>query len=413
MGDSMKFTIYTFGCKVNQYESNMIKENMLRHNFLYTPNFANADIFIINTCTVTNTADQKCLKFIRRMQKKYPDKISVVVGCSVQNNPEVYQNLKIDLLLGNKGKSQIAEYILDFLANHQSLFAVDPKRDIVFENMFINRYDHARAFIKIEDGCDNFCTYCVIPFVRGSVRSKDYNLILEEAKCLAKDHHEIVLTGIHTGHYENSNHDLSDLILDLAKIPDLQRIRISSIEITELNDKFLNVLKTCPKLVDHLHIPLQAGSNPILKAMNRKYDLAYFFNKVDEIRKIRPNISLTTDVIVGFPGETTENFAETLENCQKLAFSKIHVFPYSPREGTKAASMPNQIPDKEKKERVKKLLALSEQLEKAYFEQFKGHEVDVLVEKVQDGQSYGHTSNYLEVKLDEKLEIGQIYKRIL
>lgn len=409
----MKFTIYTFGCKVNQYESNMMKEQLLSHNFLYVPNLEEADIYIINTCTVTNTADQKCLKLLKRYQKKYPHKISVVVGCSVQNNPEVYKDLNVDILLGNKDKSKIAEVLLSFLNNHEKFNYIDINRSLVFENMFINNFDRARAFIKIEDGCDNFCSYCVIPFVRGSVRCKEFALIIEEAKCLAQNHQEIVLTGIHTGHYNKDGHDLSDVIIALSEIPNLKRIRISSIEITELNTKFMDCLKSCPKLVDHLHIPLQSGSDKILKLMNRKYDLEYFANKLKEIRKIRPNISITTDIIVGFPGEEEKDFENTLKMAKEFNFSKIHVFPYSPRKGTKAASMACQVLDATKKERVKRLLELSNVLEQNYYEKNKGQEVDILIEKIVDNKSYGHTGNYLEVAIDEKLEVGKIYKRIL
>ena len=409
----MKFTIVTFGCKVNQYESNMMKEQMLQHHFLYVDKITEADIFIINTCTVTNTADQKCLKLVRRYLRNYPDKVSVVVGCSVQNNEAKYQDLGINILLGNKDKSQVAEIISKYLRDKQAYQFITKNRQLPFENMQLETYDHIRAFIKIEDGCDNFCSYCIIPFVRGKVRSKDYDLVLAEAKCLAKNHPEIVLTGIHTGHYLSNGHDLADLITDLSKIPELKRIRLSSIEVTELNDHFLAILKNCPKLVDHLHIPLQAGSDFVLKAMNRKYDIAYFGEKIAEIRQIRPNIAISTDIIVGFPGETEAMFQETLAISQKLAFSKIHVFPFSPRKGTVAAAMDNQVSEAEKHERVKRLMALSAELEKKYYQKFQGQMVDVLIEKSADGKSVGHTGNYLEVTLNETLTVGQIYSRVL
>ncbi len=410
---TMKFTIVTFGCKVNQYESNMMKEQMLQHHFLYVDKITEADIFIINTCTVTNTADQKCLKLVRRYLRNYPDKVSVVVGCSVQNNEAKYQDLGINILLGNKDKSQVAEIISKYLTDKQAYQFITKNRQLPFENMQLETYDHIRAFIKIEDGCDNFCSYCIIPFVRGKVRSKDYDLVLAEAKCLAKNHPEIVLTGIHTGHYFSNGHDLADLIIDLSKIPELKRIRLSSIEVTELNDHFLATLKNCPKLVDHLHIPLQAGSDFVLKAMNRKYDIAYFREKIAEIRQIRPNIAISTDIIVGFPGETEAMFQETLAISQKLAFSKVHVFPFSPRKGTVAAAMDNQVSEAEKHERVKRLMALSAELEKEYYQKFHGQTVDVLIEKSTDGKSVGHTGNYLEVTLNETLTVGQIYSRVL
>jgi threonylcarbamoyladenosine tRNA methylthiotransferase MtaB len=410
----MKFNIVTFGCKVNQYESNMMKEKMLSSNFFYEENMRDANIIIVNTCSVTNVADKKCLKMIRRIKREYPNALLVVAGCSSQNNQNVYEALDIDILLGNKDKSKIAELIKEYLDTEKKYVKFYNERDLDFEDMLINDYNHVRAFVKIEDGCDNFCSYCIIPFVRGSVRSKDFDTVIKEAKLLTEHgHKEIVLTGIHTGHYMSNNHDLTDLINELSKIDDLLRIRISSIEITELNDKFLEMLKINKKVCNHLHIPLQAGSDEILKRMNRKYDLAYYEEKINKIRGIRPDISITTDIIVGFPYETDELFSETLEFSKKMNFSKIHVFPYSIRVGTAAASMPNQVDEVTKKVRVKKLMALSEKQEKEYYEKFKGKELDILVEECDNNVSIGHTSNYLMVTLNENLLVGKIYKRIL
>lgn len=410
----MKFNIVTFGCKVNQYESNMMKEKMLSSNFFYEENMRDANIIIVNTCSVTNVADKKCLKMIRRIKREYPNALLVVAGCSSQNNQNVYEALDVDILLGNKDKSKIAELIKEYLDTERKYVKFYNERDLEFEDMLIKDYNHVRAFIKIEDGCDNFCSYCIIPFVRGSVRSKDFDTVIKEAKLLTEHgHKEIVLTGIHTGHYMSNNHDLTDLINELSKIDDLLRIRISSIEITELNDKFLEMLKNNNKVCNHLHIPLQAGSDEILKRMNRKYDLAYYEDKINKIRSIRPDISITTDIIVGFPYETDELFNETLEFSKKMNFSKIHVFPYSIRVGTAAASMPNQVDETTKKVRVKKLMALSEKQEKEYYEKFKGKELDILVEECDNNVSIGHTSNYLMVTLNENLLVGKIYKRIL
>jgi len=410
----MKFNIVTFGCKVNQYESNMMKEKMLSSNFFYEENMSDANIIIVNTCSVTNVADKKCLKMIRKIKREYPNALLVVAGCSSQNNQNVYEALNIDILLGNKDKSKIAELIKEYLDTEKKYVKFYNERNLDFEDMLINDYNHVRAFVKIEDGCDNFCSYCIIPFVRGSVRSKDFDTVIKEAKLLTEHgHKEIVLTGIHTGHYMSNNHDLTDLINELSKIDDLLRIRISSIEITELNDKFLEMLKINKKVCNHLHIPLQAGSDEILKRMNRKYDLAYYEEKINKIRGIRPDISITTDIIVGFPYETDELFSETLEFSKKMNFSKIHVFPYSIRVGTAAASMPNQVDEVTKKVRVKKLMALSEKQEKEYYEKFKGKELDILVEECDNNVSIGHTSNYLMVTLNENLLVGKIYKRIL
>ena len=410
----MKFNIVTFGCKVNQYESNMMKERMLSSNFFYVENMNEANIIIVNTCSVTNVADKKCLKMIRRIKREYPNSILVVAGCSSQNKQEIYENLDIDILIGNKDKSKIDVLLKEYIETHKRYVKFYNDRNLEFEDMLISDYNHIRAFIKIEDGCDNFCSYCIIPYVRGSVRSKNFETVIKEAKLLTqKGHKEIVLTGIHTGHYMDNNHDLTDLINELSKIEDLLRIRISSIEITELNDKFLNMLSTNKKVCDHLHIPLQAGSDENLKKMNRKYDLKYYEEKIKKIRMIRPDISITTDIIVGFPYETDELFNETLEFSRKMNFSKIHVFPYSIRIGTSAANMPNQVDEKVKKERVKKLMDLSEVMEKEYYNKFVGKELDILVEECDNNVSIGHSSNYLMVTLNETLEVGQIYKRII
>lgn len=410
----MKFNIVTFGCKVNQYESNMMKERMLSSNFFYVENISEANIIVVNTCSVTNVADKKCLKMIRRIKREYPNSILVVAGCSSQNKQEIYENLDIDILIGNKDKSKIDILLKEYIKTHKRYVKFYNDRKLDFEDMLISDYNHIRAFIKIEDGCDNFCSYCIIPYVRGSVRSKNFETVIKEAKLLTqKGHKEIVLTGIHTGHYMDNDYDLTDLINELSKIEDLLRIRISSIEITELNDKFLNMLSTNKKVCDHLHIPLQAGSDEILKKMNRKYDLKYYEEKIKKIRMIRPNISITTDIIVGFPYETDKLFNETLEFSRKMNFSKIHVFPYSIRLGTSAANMPNQVDESIKKERVKKLMDLSEIMEKEYYNKFVGKELDILVEECDNNVSIGHSSNYLMIRLNEKLEVGQIYKRII
>lgn len=410
----MKFNIVTFGCKVNQYESNMMKERMLSSNFFYVENISEANIIVVNTCSVTNVADKKCLKMIRRIKREYQNSILVVAGCSSQNKQEIYENLDIDILIGNKDKSKIDILLKEYIKTHKRYVKFYNDRKLDFEDMLISDYNHVRAFIKIEDGCDNFCSYCIIPYVRGSVRSKNFETVIKEAKLLTqKGHKEIVLTGIHTGHYMDNDYDLTDLINELSKIEDLLRIRISSIEITELNDKFLNMLSTNKKVCDHLHIPLQAGSDEILKKMNRKYDLKYYEEKIKKIRMIRPDISITTDIIVGFPYETDKLFNETLEFSRKMNFSKIHVFPYSIRLGTSAANMPNQVDESIKKERVKKLMDLSETMEKEYYNKFVGKELDILVEECDNNVSIGHSSNYLMIRLNEKLEVGQIYKRII
>lgn len=403
----MKFYIETLGCKVNSYESNYITESLVNNGFLLTYDVVEADIIIINTCTVTNVADNKSLKIVRRLKRENEEAIFVVCGCSVQNDKEKYKDYDIDILIGNKEKSKVVELLNEFIDNNNNnnkYEYIDKNRNLEFEDMEISNFNHTRAFIKIQDGCDNFCSYCIIPFVRGKCRSKDFNKVIEEAKLLVENNHkEIVLTGIHTGSYNDSGRDLVDLINELSKIEGLLRIRLSSVEITELNDKFIQMLKENKKFCNHLHIPLQAGSDEILKIMNRKYNLEYFYKKLCQIREVVSDISITTDVIVGHPYETNELFEKTLETCKKFNFSKIHVFPFSERKGTKSSLMPNIVDVKEKKNRVKKLLELSNMLEKEYYLQFKGKEVEVLIEENKDNYSIGHTSNYLQVKIPEKL----------
>ena len=320
--------------------------------------------------------------------------------------------MDIDILLGNKDKSKIVTLINNFKNNHEKYIKFYDDRDLDFEDMTVKEFtSHARAFVKIQDGCNNFCSYCVIPYVRGNIRSKDFNKALEEIKTLVKNNHkEIVLTGIHTGSYgAGLNYDLSDLLHEMNKIEGLERIRISSIEVTELNDKFLNELKENKKICNHMHIPLQAGSDEILKKMNRKYDLKYFFEKINKIREIRPDISITTDVIVGHPYETEELFLKTIETCKKIKFAKIHVFPYSKRDGTASSRMSNQVSDVDKKIRSHKLIEISNELEKEYAKKFIGKKLDVLIEENYGEKSIGHTSNYLRLEIPKILEINQIY----
>lgn len=410
----MKFNIITLGCKVNSYESNFMKEALVKNGFSFCNLNEKCDILILNTCTVTDTSDKKSLKEVRRLKRENPNAILVVCGCSVQNDKTKYDDLGINILMGNINKSNIVSIIEKYLDDKTPVEYLAKTRDLPFENMEVDISDHTRAYIKIEDGCDNFCSYCIIPFVRGKKRSKDFSLVLREVQHLANNgYKEIVLTGIDTGGYESNGKDLTDLIHEMSKINGIERIRQSSIEITQINKKFIEELKNNKKICDHIHIPLQSGSDSILKLMNRKYDLKYFFDKIDMIRSVRPDISITTDVIVGFPGETDEMFLETMETCKKINFSKIHAFPYSERKGTKASMMDGKVPESVKHERVKKLLELSDSLEKSYYDKFKGKNKDVLIEEVNEFGSKGHTSNYLMVHTNEKLQKGEIYNLIV
>jgi len=407
----MKFKIITLGCKVNKYESEMMREKLISNNYIET--FDNdANIIIINTCSVTNMSDLKSRKLIRYNQRENKGAITVVCGCSAQYKQEELNDLNIDILIGNNEKSNIVELIENYKKTNKKYISFISSRKLEFEDMEINNFEHTRAYIKIEDGCNNFCSYCIIPFVRGNVRSKDMDKVIDEAKTLVNNNFkEIVLTGIDTGSYGvDKGYDLTDLLVELSKIDSLKRIRLSSIDIYDLSDKFINFLKNDNKLCDHLHISLQSGSDKILKLMNRKYTGEEYLNTINKIRKVRPNINITTDVIVGFPGETEEDFNDCIEFCKKVAFSKIHVFPYSKRNGTKACVLDNQIDSKTKKDRSRKLIEVSNELELKYYNKFLNKELEVLIEEVDDNYSIGHTSNYIKVYINNKLDRNEFYR---
>lgn len=398
----MKFQIYTLGCKVNTYESNVMRDALLNKGYFEVDLKEKADITIINTCTVTNTADSKSMKVIRQAIRRNENAIIVVCGCLVQNKKEEVSKIDgVDIVIGNINKSKIVDYIEKYIEEKKQEVDVRNIMNTNFEPMMLNNFNKTRAFVKIQDGCNNFCSYCIIPYTRGNVRSKDKRSVLKEIQLLVDEgHKEVVLTGIHTGNYgaEFANYKFADLLKDIVKIDKLERLRISSIEITEINDDVMEVIKENNILVDHMHIPLQSGSDAVLKRMNRKYDKEYFINKIKKLRKIRPNISITTDVIVGFPGETEEEFEETIETIKKIKFTKLHVFPYSKREGTKAAIMDGQVDENIKKKRVKILLQLSKELEYNYMEKFIGKKVIFIPEMAKEEYIIGHTGNFLNVK---------------
>lgn len=407
----MKFKVINLGCKVNTYESTYVEEDLIKNEFMEASSLDDANIIVVNTCSVTNNADSKCKKMIRRIRKENKDAILVVCGCSVQNNFEEYQSYDIDILLGNDNKSKIVEYIKTYMQNKEKIYIHNPSRNKCFDNMILSKFTkHTRAFIKIEDGCDNFCSYCVIPLLRGSIRCKKFEDIIYEANLLAKNkHQEIVLVGIHTGSYNDNGKTLVDVIDEISKIKEISRIRLSSVEITELDDRFMDLLKNDKKLVSHLHIPLQAGSDEILKVMNRKYDTAYYENIINKIRSIRPEINITTDVIVGHPYETEELFNKSYDFCKKMKFGKIHVFPYSVRNNTKAALMEKQVSSNDKKIRTEKLLKLSDELEENYECQFIGKEMSIITEMNNQGSIVGFTNNYIKINVnsDKKLSTNE------
>ncbi len=402
----MKFIIETLGCKVNSYESNVMIDLLINNGFIEAKEGEIADIYIINTCTVTNNADHKSVKVIKQAIKKNSDAIIIVTGCLSQTNEAKINEIDgVDIIIGNVNKSKIVDYINNYIEEKEQIRDVVDICNVEFEQMNLNNFNKTRAFVKIQDGCNNYCSYCIIPYARGNIRSRQPEDILKEIHHLVENgHKEIVLTGIHTGSYgiEFKNYDLSNLLLNIIKIKGIERIRISSIEITELNEDFMEVLKNNPIIVDHMHIPLQSGSDSILKLMNRKYNVQYFIDKINKIREIRPNILITTDVIVGFPGETDEYFLETIDTINKIGFSKLHVFPYSKRNGTVAALMKNQVDNSIKKARVHELLKLSKELELKTMESYIGKQLSFLPEIEKNGYIIGHAGNYLSIKVKNK-----------
>lgn len=401
----MKIFIETLGCKVNTYESEVIKEEFLRNGYELADNLSDANVIVVNTCSVTNQSDAKSRKVIRNARKNNKNAILVVCGCSSQNHQDELKDLGADILIGNKDKSKIFDYVNNYdnkqIINYYNMINTD------FEKMSLDNYsERTRAFVKIQDGCNNYCSYCIIPYLRGTIRNKDLNDAINEINTLVNNgFKEIVLTGIHTGSYP----ELVKLIQEISKNDKLERIRISSIEATEINDEFLKELKNNNKICNHMHIPVQAACDNTLKKMNRKYDMDKFKEIINKIREVRPDINITTDLIVGFPTETKEDFLESYNNANEIKFGKIHVFPYSKRDGTVAAKMKSIVTDAEKKERTHKMITLSYKLENEYYNKFIDKTLSVLVEEVFDKYCTGHTDNYIKVIINKKLEHNKFY----
>ncbi len=405
----------SLGCKVNSYESSALKELFLKNGFSVKDN----NIIVINTCSVTTVADQKSRQIIRRERRNNPEAVLCVMGCYSQKNADyIKKECGADIIVGTSNRNKIVDYVKSFIKDKKQIIDIDEDpRKFKYESFGTFAIPTStRAYVKIEDGCNNFCSYCTIPYTRGVARSRDKDEIINEISTLVeKGFKEIVLTGIHTAHYglDNNGCSFSDLVEEICSIPNLYRLRISSIEESEIDDKFLELLGKYPCIANHLHIPLQSGSKTVLKRMCRKYNVEDYINKVNKITKIRPNISLTTDVIVGFPGETEEEFEETYNFIKKINFSELHVFPFSAREGTKAYSMPDQVKPEIKAERVKKLISLSEKLHENYLNKFKGQELEVILEERNKttGLLSGFTSNYLKLEADlPDSYIGKIHK---
>jgi len=409
-GIMLKVGICSLGCKVNIYESEFVERLLKRAGYEIVSFDSVADIYIINTCSVTNESDRKSRKMIHQAKRRNKEAVIVVMGCYSQVKAE---EIDADIVLGNKDKSRIVEYLEDYLEEHEKVSKIYDLRNFVeFEDMQIDSFEnHTRAFVKVQDGCNAFCSYCIIPYTRGRVRSKRYETVVEEVSQLVENgYREVVLTGIHTGRYGMDLEDmnLEKLLRRLIEIPNLYRIRLSSIEINEITDGIMDLIKNSKVIARHFHIPLQSGSDKILKLMNRKYELVYFKERIRQIREIDPDISITTDLIVGFPGETEEDFFDTLETLKEIGFTKIHTFPYSPREGTPASKMSGQVDGTAKKERVRKVLQLSDCFEEKFYQTYVGKILEGVVEVHKDGKVIVLTSNYIPIIVQENLKSNEI-----
>lgn len=395
---------HTLGCKVNTYESNAMLKIFNEAGYQEVDFKQVADVYVINTCTVTNTGDSKSRQMIRKAIRKNPKATICVVGCYSQTAPEEIEKIEgVGVVLGTQYRSDIVKYVDEHLETGETVIKVDNVMNLrKFEDLNIDRFKNTRAFLKIQDGCNNFCTYCIIPYARGRVRSRQKESVLNQAQRLVDNGYvEIVLTGIHTAGYGEDLDDYSfyELLVDLVKIKGLKRLRISSIETSQISDEIIDLIGSNEIIVDHLHVPLQAGSDATLKRMNRKYTTAEYLEKINKIRSYLPNIAFTTDVIVGFPGETDEEFEETYNFIKQVNYSELHVFPYSPRKNTPAAKMKGQVNDQIKHERANRLLQLSKELNHEFALKQIGKTLKVLFEKRDGEYLIGHAGDYLKVKV--------------
>jgi len=413
-----RVAFYTLGCKVNQYETNAMTQKFQEAGYeIVELNNEIADIYIVNTCTVTNMSDRKSRQVLRRLKDKNQDAVVVAVGCYVQvAKQELEEMPEIDIALGNEEKKDIVKYIEKFIENKKKLIEID---DISAQKEFkemgqITYTEKTRAVIKVQDGCNNFCSYCIIPYARGRVRSRNEENIIEEITQIAKNGiQEVVITGIHVASYGKdlgNENGLIELLEKINSIDGIVRIRLGSLEPKVITEEFMQRLVKLEKICHHFHLSLQSGCDETLKRMNRKYLTQDIIEIIERLRKYYNDVILTTDIIVGFPGETEEEFNKTYEFLQQAKLYKMHVFQYSPRKGTRAATMPNQVDGNIKEARSKKLIHLSNENQLEYNESLIGKNVEVLFEdkEIKDNIAYykGHTQNYILVKYktDEELE---------
>ena len=421
-----KVSFYTLGCKVNQYETNAMTQKFQEAGYeIVNMNESIADIYIVNTCTVTNMSDRKSRQILRRLKDKNKDAIVVAVGCYAQVAKQELEDMQeIDIALGNEEKKDIVQYVERFISEKNKLIQIE---DIAIQKEFkdmgqITYSEKTRAVIKIQDGCNQFCSYCIIPYARGRVRSRKQESILEEIKQIStKGIKEVVITGIHVASYGRdfgNEYGLIELLEQINSIKGISRIRLGSLEPKVITEEFMQRLIKLEKMCHHFHLSLQSGCDETLKRMNRKYNTTDIKEIIERLRKYYDDVILTTDIIVGFPGETEEEFNKTYEFLSQVKLYKMHVFQYSPRKGTRAASMPNQVNGNVKEARSKRLIEMSNENQLYYNKNLVGKKVEVLFEdkEIQDGVTYykGHTQNYILVKyktdkeLENNLEVVEI-----
>ena len=408
-----KVAFITLGCKVNQYETNAMAQKFIEKGYTVVEEKEKADIYIINTCTVTNMSDRKSRQMLRKVKETNPNAIVVAVGCYVQVAEKELEKIpEIDIILGNNEKADIVTYVENYIKDNIKKAEID---DVLHKTDFVEFGDitfteKTRAVIKVQDGCDRFCSYCIIPYARGRVRSRRPEHIISEVKAIAqKGIKEIIITGIHIASYGKdlkNGYVLIDLLEELNKIEAIKRIRLGSLEPLLITQEFMERLVKLDKICHHFHLSLQSGCDETLKRMNRRYNTLQFKEITELLRKYYKDVMLTTDIIVGFPQETEEEFNQTYKFLEELQFYKMHIFKYSQRKGTKAAIMPNQVDGKIKEERSKKLIELSDKNQLEYNKKYCNKKVEVLFEEEKEGTYYGHTENYLLItcKTTKKLE---------
>lgn len=415
----MKAALHNLGCKVNAYETEAMQQILEEAGYEIVPFSEYADVYVINTCSVTNMADRKSRQMLHRAKKQNPDAIVVGAGCYVQTKEaQALVDESIDIVIGNNKKHELVPLLREYEASHRKMACV---ADInhekqAYEELSLSRTaEHTRAFIKVQDGCNQFCTYCIIPFARGRVRSRELPDVLQEIRTLAKSgYREVVLTGIHLSSYGVDNGEsLLHLIEAVHELEGIERIRLGSLEPRIVTDAFAKRLSELPKICPHFHLSLQSGCDTVLSRMNRRYDTAEYEVGCALLRRYFEHPAITTDVIVGFPGETDEEFETTERYLERIHFYEMHIFQYSRREGTKAAAMPDQVPEAVKKERSEKLLALGHRMSKEFRRYYLGRQVTALLEEefLYDGKRYytGYTKEYVKVAVETKKDLSNTF----